>query len=235
MQKDSAFSQSKDAQLQAICEFNFFPNRYLHESWFKIMQHGDLISKLCRCSRVESRISRYLLNYFGLREQPWCDFSEPLWRMSLWQSSEIRRLILYIGLIIHCRSVQRVIEKQTIQLLRDGLGEDGYQFALTRASFFAPADMQLETSHLVEKHLVKQIHLSGVRWLGAAFSVHPVPLNRRLMLKLPHRWSGSFTHPSGGATSAGLLIEKLITELEWIKPGHEKPDSNNIEQIAPRA
>lgn len=203
------------ALLPVIGEFNFLPGRYLHSSWLQALPYAALLDKLRRCPRSEARVSRYLLDLFGLGDQYWFDFTEPLLRIALLKGVALDKLVFFAGLVCVSSHIQHAVLRAEVQQLRHSLGDEAYGFALKRAPFLVPAGSFPESERRVQGIRFHAL-LTGLHCLSGAFAGRPPALTRRLLLKLPQAWQARFDASSWRAAQdncAGLLT-KLVTELK---------------------
>lgn len=168
---------------QAIWQFNFRPDLYVHESWLKSMPEGVIVQRLLAAPSSENRLAHYLLERLGVAESVFFDFRSPLTQIALWSGQDIKKLIEYIGATLYSDLVRLVITRDDIMRLRHSVGEDLYAFMQQRAPTIHHKFGKLPVFP-GKLSLQRRMILAGLLCLRASFSRFPEAFWRRLMFKL---------------------------------------------------
>lgn len=218
-----------DAENIAICEFNFAPLDYVHDSWLSTLPDGDLLAKLRSSRRVKARLSRHLLSQLKLEGHYWFDFGQPGARLTLLDSEQLLKLVFYCGLTLDATRVQQTVLRQEVLRIKNAIGEPGYQFALKRAPHIGPLPASLVPQDPYSNDFYRHATICGTRCLGVAVSRFNRALTHRLLLKLPAVWQEVFEAATQTETADALpaaeLLERVAAELELQTPFRSEPPS----------
>lgn len=205
-----------------IFAFNLAPASWIHESWIEGTPKASWFGRLKPSARARRRLSLLILREHGL-EGTWCfDFREASRRVALLDGETLERLALFTGIALDASRISKIIDRDSVLRLKNGIGDDGYRFALKRAPFLlnaaavpGPAGEPVDPSRFREHALSR-----GMAGLEACLAGEPAALVRRFRLKLPRRWperpSGEV--PDGGKDAWWPLVRKvLLKEVapEW--------------------
>ena len=122
--------------LKRALAFNLSPASYIHDSWLDTLPNGELLRQLRGNRRVSSRLSRHLLESFGLAEDYWYDFTPPGSRLALLDSAALEQIYLLVGVTLRSGELRHVIDGAKRKELRLALGDDAMTFAAKRVPFF---------------------------------------------------------------------------------------------------
>lgn len=200
-----------------ICRFNFLPSQYIHSSWLTTLPAGFIMERLRHCQRTAHRLSRYLLAHFGLENQYWFEFTDPIHRIALLNSHHLIKLVFYTGLTLNADPIRRAVGRCEVVNLKAAIGEEGYLFAVKRAPFIWPTSenrgaLPTDTDRL-RHHFISR----GIAYLDNAFYQRAPALTQRLWWKLPKGWRCGLptsSLPIKKQEAIGLLLCKLVKELE---------------------
>jgi hypothetical protein len=202
-------------EILSICQFNFLPIQYIHSSWLTRLPSGFIMERLRHCQRTAHRLSRYLLSRFGLEDQYWFEFTDPVNRIALLNSPSLIKLVFYTGLTLNADPIRRAVGRCEVVNFKAAIGEEGYLFAVKRAPFLwltpENADTLPSNPNQLHQHLIS----AGIAYLDNIFYHHSPALTQRLWWKFPKSWHCS---PSSLQTvkqeAIALLLCKLVKELE---------------------
>lgn len=205
--KQGQRSKDRENSLEfSMCEFNFLPTRYIHQSWLATIRRGKLLRKLSYCRRSEQRVSRYLLSEFELDGQYWFDFSNSCNSIALLDGNKLAQLVLYAGLAVNARRIQgTILGKDVLKLKRD-LGEDSYLFALKGASL-SNLTSEVASMPTYSKCMAVQSKICGIKCLATVFPDGTPALTKRMLLKLPVTWCNHFSALDITASDRDALLE----------------------------
>lgn len=196
----------------AIVEFNCFPSRYAHASWFTALPHGALLLRLRASPRIAQRLSRHLLAAWGLEGQYCFDFSAPPARLALLDSSTLTQLVLYAGLTATAAYVRQTVERDKVAALKQRLGEPAFLFALKRAPFLGGASpLPVALRRAAPEAFYRITLVAGLQCLAASLSGREPALLRRLLFKFPQGWAASFA--TGAAAPPPAASARLFAQL----------------------
>ena len=198
----------------AIYEFESLPSRYIHSSWYKELPHGGVLKKLANDSRSEKRISEYIISHYALGDVDSASIPANLLGIALNSPDDLKQLVLYAGASLYCKSIQRVIKKRDVHMLKACLGDSVYAYALNRAPFLLSSDLIVKNILDLPGHLIAERVLnSGVCCLGSALSELPSSFRQRVMFKLPVDCMPQFTSASADPRACTRLLDKCIDEV----------------------
>lgn len=205
-----------------IWEFNYKPERFVHDSWLSNLPNADLLQKLIAedsSSKKSTRLSHHLMGQLGFNGKFYFDFSDPITKLALWKTKDIQKLVYYVGVLFYFDEIRKKITKSDVQKFRSELGSELYDFALNNAP-------QLKSSQLKQVQLpasmpIKQkILTAGLISLFTGMKGYPLPLLKRLVVKLPRKWFDIYIHFStknkipGGTSGNISIIELIMNELK---------------------
>lgn len=118
-----------------IHQFNVFPTRYMHPSWWEnIMDFQNIIERCVESKRSEKHLAAYVLNSIGHK---YCyQFDDVAHRIVLLDGATLESLIYALGLTLNARRIKSIVEGRKARFLKKDLGEKAYLFAIKRAALF---------------------------------------------------------------------------------------------------
>ncbi|MGF1526667.1 MAG: SctK family type III secretion system sorting platform protein [Candidatus Competibacterales bacterium] len=180
-----------------ICEFNFSPSKYIHDSWLESLSINFPLVKLREHPRILNRIDNYLLNQLKLSDQFWFDFSDPIHRIALLSNDELAKIALYTGLVLNANVIKKTISREQVLHIKTSLGDEAYKFAVKRATELAPKTAAPSfTWSYSESSYKAHATVCGLKCIAIPFAGNdPAAIVQRLLLKLPMNWHRSFIPP----------------------------------------
>ena len=128
------------------------------------------------------------------RDDTFWDYGEESRRLALLDAETLAALSRVAGVALHAPDIARVLRREDLRVLRSGIGEDMYRYALCRG----------------------QYQLGGVRRLFAR--LHPsLPLAERCALH------GSMAPRLLASRWPGALVERFVPQLPPVPEGMEMP------------
>ena len=178
----ACLSASAGKLAQRISEFNRFPTRYAHPSWWPQGWGPDWKKGIIADSRSEARLGEAMLQHWELPYRPCFDFGAPMRRLALLDPAPLNRLVLLAGLARHAEEISRIIVRSQVQKLRFQIGEEAYKFVLLRAPLLTgqlPAgDGATETTDWAERAT-----FTGLSMLSACLGPELQIMSGRVSLK----------------------------------------------------
>ena len=129
------------------------------------------------------RLSRILSDRYGLSDDYYYDFEDPLKRLALVDQAALHQLMLYAGVAYCSEYISHVVSKKELEIVKEALGEDTYLFALKKAPFLVPHKPDLNLDEIQEGDLLEIILKSGQECLEVCFSDLPDSVTSRIQLK----------------------------------------------------
>jgi hypothetical protein len=204
-----------------VWEFNYKPERFVHHSWVSNLPNADLIQKLINedSSQKSTRLSHHLMSQLGFDGKFYFDFSDPITKLALWHGNDLEKLVYHVGILFYFDEIRHKIAKNDVRKYRTELGSELYNFALKRAPSLKKK--QLKQVVLPSSMPIKQkVLVAGLIALFTAMKGYPVPLLKRLVVKLPRKWFDAFVHYSkdteipGGSSGNIAIVEIIMNELK---------------------
>ncbi len=204
-----------------VWEFNYKPERFVHQSWVSNLPNADLLQKLINedSSQKSTRLSHHLMSQLGFNGKFYFDFSDPITKLALWQANDLQRLVYHVGILFYFDDIRHKIARDEVRKYRSELGSDLYNFALVRAPKLKKK--QLKQVALPSSMPIKQkVLVAGLISLFTAMKGYPVPLLKRLVVKLPRKWFDAYVHYSkhnkipGGNSGNMAIVEIIMNELK---------------------
>lgn len=207
----------KDGLFLAIYKFNQRISEYVHKSHISslpfINQYWDNLKSI---SRIQSKLSQLLLNYFNLFDRPFYQFEEPRLRIALLESKILNSLLIYAGAIIYSESISKLVAKKDVLALKESIGENLYFFVSKKASLltgFAPKIPLSQDISITRQVLFE----AGKQCLQMCLANEDENLLNRLILKFPSEINWDFQTPilEEQKTKAwNFLYKILIKEVQ---------------------
>lgn len=205
----------------AIAEFNWSLTKTIHPSRLEAFQREDWWHCLAGDKRLGSVLDQHLVSQFKLSDCPDYDFNQPLKRVALLDQETIYHWLLAIGVTLHSHTIKQTVWRQQQLLIKEQIGDQWYQFALTNGLFLyhAPIEIidQWLANLLIDESYCQYLLTAGVLVWSACIEVPTKGWWQRLLLKIPADLPlDSITPlPVLGEHRLGLtnLLEKLIHQV----------------------
>ena len=206
-----------------IAEFNQYPVRYIHATWFKQLEYAQWVIALQEREQSHYHLSNYLLQSFELNNAFDYEFQSAEKRIALSSGGELVTLSLYIGIILNESVIRGVIRRQERRVLEDCLGEQAYLFAVKKAQFLTRRTDTSTPGFLIDWQHIERfksfLTMTGLQVLAAVYEDMPWAFKKRLVLKFPMSWQKYLLASSGVFTreQAQNLLIKSYKEVnrEW--------------------
>lgn len=163
--------------------FNHLPNRYLHQTWWKSIKHGNALQILSSHRRTEQRVASIILRYFKLTNCYHDEFNSFLEKSVLLPVTDICLLIDHLGLCFSNQNISHAMMKPAELEYKHEFG-DYYVFANGAAKNLRDSLGIKESYRIHSGHLYIQNHIIGLHVLGKALTDAEIALKQRLILKL---------------------------------------------------
>ena len=217
-----------------VWEFNYKPERYVHDSWLSNLPNAELLQKLIAedsGNQKATRLSHHLMSQLGFDGKFYFDFSDPITKLALWGTEDIQKLVYHVGILFYFDEIRHQITREEVKRFRSDLGVELYSFALNRAPGLK--NKQLKQVDLPDTMSIKQkILAAGLISLFTAMKGYPLPLLKRLVVKLPRKWFDIYLYFStknkipGGKSGNIAIVELIMNDLKNSDPisggSHEK-------------
>ncbi|HIO91500.1 MAG TPA: hypothetical protein EYG68_01490 [Leucothrix mucor] len=178
---------NKEELPYSVWEFNYKPGRYIHKSWLHALPNGELLGKLMGEGRDTERLSNYLMSQLGFDGKFFFDFSNISSQLALWSAADLKKLVMYAGLVCHYKDIQQLIVREQVLEVKNFLGEGMYAFATQRATTFM--DFQPDIIKYADTvHLNNRVIISGLVCLHSYMRRFPAAFMKRIIIKLPREW-----------------------------------------------
>lgn len=178
---------SKDELSYPVWEFNYKPERYIHKSWLHALPNGELIEKLMGEGRDTERLSNYLISQLGFDGKFYFDFSNTASQIALWSADDLKKLVMYTGLVFHYKNIQKLIIREQVLEVRESLGDEMYAFAMKRVALFMDSQPKLlDFSDKIDCN--NRVIISGLVCLHRYMRRFPTAFMKRIIIKLPRKW-----------------------------------------------
>jgi hypothetical protein len=211
--------------------FNHLPNRFLHETWWQSLKHGNELALLSSFERTEARVASIILKLFKLNNCYHYEFNHCLEKLALMSTTDICKIIDHLGLCFTGHKISRSILKSEKFEYKQELGEDYYLFAYNTVQILRDSTGIKTSYHPRIGHLLAQSHLIGLQALGAAYSDEQKALKQRLILKL-----GKPSQPFIQGTSRKPLLTSqssciALIEAIFLHLGFDRIDAAPLETV----
>ena len=158
-------------------------------------------------------MSRLILESNGLAGKYCFDFDEASWRVALLDAPDLQRLIRFSGIAIKASRIAKCIDKASVDAIKQGIGADGYLFAVKLAVFLVrPPAYFLDA--LPDTGDFRADAASGGRMLiEACLAGAPEAVTGRVRLKLPREFTEKwFAGEAGGVKKedAWSVMKKVL-------------------------
>ncbi|PJE79769.1 hypothetical protein CI610_01271 [invertebrate metagenome] len=183
--------EANNSLFNKVVTFNSCPADYIHESWFKHIQYGELISSLRDSHDAQPFLSEHLLAILSLQKEWDYAFELSEKRIALDDSEILIRLPLYIGIVLNETVIRKAIKRSDRLALEATLGKEAYLFAVKKAQFLFRhrqdnAQASIDWDHI--DRFKNFIILSGLQVMAVVYGEMPKAFCERLYIKLPVAW-----------------------------------------------
>ncbi|MCX4024655.1 SctK family type III secretion system sorting platform protein [Endozoicomonas sp. SM1973] len=205
----------------AIAEFNWSLLNTMHPSQLAVFEQEPWWQTIAVDHRFTAIVDQYLLNSLALSHCPDYDFQQPLKRIALLDHESILQWLLAIGVTLHSHTIKQTIWRQQQLLIKEQIGEQWYQFALTNGLFLyhqpiASIDQWL-TELTINEHYCEQLLIVGLAVWQACLENSTDGWWQRLQLKLPISLSlekfSPFPELGEQLITLSKMLEKLIHQV----------------------
>jgi hypothetical protein len=200
---------------EQILIFNMQPVRYLHDSWYERLPHGEVLGRLRDSPRARAALSRHLLTTFELDGRYVEDFTNPWARLALLDGLWIERLMRRLGLALRSPSLRLELSGERLRRLKASLSTADWNFVTREAPLLGRIPTFLSEPSQLETDPATHFALIGTRFcvlqgLGALDEA----LTQRLALKLPADWAPALSATRvPRSTELPPILRKLLREL----------------------
>lgn len=219
------FGDTVEVDQLLIDRFVSSPGSYIHQSWFDLIEHGEILRNLSITSRVEGRISDAISKRFNLKSVSKSEFSDPIVAsVYLAEADQLRHLIWTLGLLIHSSEIRRVVDGKMTRSIVANIGEPSYRYAfreLCCQELVADEErVSIFDNMQVLSDPCEKIVSSGIKAIAPFCLTCSKTLNRYFSLKLPVSWSLQFSNPFNNVDAAMSrnLISEIFRDLTSMQP-----------------
>lgn len=206
-----------DGLFSRMYGFNYKLAEYVHPSHL-VDDDGvkEVMERVKGIRRVEGKLSEYLLKRLGFEGIGYFGFEDPRLRLALMEPEVLMKLLMYAGAGYYSSKISKVIKKEKLLYLKEGLGEEIYFFATKRAALvraLAPSiDVEGEGSR-------EDVFMAGKRVLEICLADEHSKILRRLELKFPAgmKWDFGISVREEEKTRAWQYLQRLL--FKEIEPG----------------
>ena len=204
--------------LQRIIQFNFFPSEYMDESWWDTKWSAvSLYTKLKENRQARQKLSEFIIEAYHLESEGYFDFSSATKKVALLDSSNLKRLLILMGLIVESDTIAAVIQRNPQQTIKQSLGEEDYLFALKNRFRFSTSgsNEQAANSEHEFSDYKATVCKSGVHCLADLLQDASSGFIQRVLFKLPKAWSDWYpTSAAGNYQQIATYLPSLFKEVE---------------------
>lgn len=187
--------------------FQSFPVRYIHpdraSEWMPDLP-VETSQNLMKCARLETRLSAYIIQRYGLEPLTAPSHDIDLY-IALLDQTMLRQVIGIAGAVWHGKSLRSLISSAALSKLLGGIDLAAYRIALT-LTHLAPADDPVDAATPPLTHDV--IWSAGKNCFEAWLLDLPAPFRDRIALKFADPLE--FDEPPPHFTSQGPAILRAI-------------------------
>jgi hypothetical protein len=194
-----------------IHQFNLFPTRYMHPSWWEhLMEFTPVFGEGRDNRRAEKHLAAYILKIIGNK---YCyQFPDVAHRIVLLDRATLEKLVSCLGLTVNAKRIKAIIEGRKARLLKKEFGENAYLFAIKRAALFGShtwfRQVADDRSELNREGIVQD----GRKCLQICLNNAPDAMTARFELKFANTISWDFTRKvqSEDQDRAWSLVRKVL-------------------------
>lgn len=201
--------------LSEILAFAWSPAGYMDPSWWQEdWLAPGLFERLRENPRSRRHLSNFLVRKLGLvdggsvgRELPEAD-------LALVDARRLNRLVVLAGVTLLSGSIARVLRGPDRRRIKDAIGDADYEFAVRRGRLLvqqARVKVDITELDLADRGLADEaLPRYGVGGLATALQGAPVPLVRRVQLKLPRALVERHWEPLAPRSDEFLRLFRLL-------------------------
>jgi hypothetical protein len=194
-----------------IHQFNVYPTRYMHPSWWEhVSGFSAALGQCMDNKRVEKHLAAYILNMIG---NEYCyQFQDVVHRIVLLDAYTLEKLICCLGLTVNAQRIKSIVEGRKARLLKNDFGEKAYFFAIKRATLFGSHDWFWQVFDHGTDLSREQIVQDGQKCIQICLRGAPAAMTRRFELKFAKAvsWDFSDTGPLMDRDRAWSLVRKVL-------------------------
>lgn len=191
-----ALAKRQDGLARRIFDFNVYPARLAHPSYFPEFADKPAVLEALRGHPAACRrLSEGLLQRLEPRPEPCWDFADARRRLALMTPDSLLRLLLHAGATLLSTQISHEIGHDRIHEFVASHGEALHQFALKRAPILVASLPKLPPLPAVES-LARSVEASGRFVLELCFRGQPRGLRQLSALRLPADWPWEWERPA---------------------------------------
>ena len=209
----------------AILTFNFLPLSYIHASWRDALaekysfptEHEDFTAYILNDG--SSYLQRWFLESHQLDKDFDFNFESPLKRIALLDYESIASLSYWLAIALTSENIRTLLSANHVAMLKELLGDDGYDFALYQAPFLLgawPKSLRVTLTFSSIEALDESLQTIGFSALFSLLQEYPHAFNQRLKFKLPEAISkGVSPLPLENASDVSqllIILRKIIRQ-----------------------
>lgn len=176
----------------------------------KAFLDAGLFEKAMESERGKKRLCSLLPLLVEDAPESWfLDFMVPRSRLALLDAHTLRKLAEYLGLAVNAGEVSRCIMKAQVNSIKETFEEDGYMFAVKRASFLT-GDCSGLIPAVEGADLNERILRQGYAGIALCFAQEDKTLLKRLQIILPRDF---FSTPPQGTKVDIDALWKVIRRI----------------------
>ena len=197
-----------------ILEFNFLPSVELHPSRIKDYAPESSWQAISETRFGHRKLSAEILHQEGLANDWVTTFETRERRVALLGWQILDRLVLLAGAALNSQWISTRISGPEVTALRDGLGEQAYDFAVGRARFLGITKEWPTPNGSSDP--ISWLRQSGECYLRACVERQPTGLTKRLALRCPpsdDTVPPKSPLPRPNSLEAAMLFRKIAPEI----------------------
>lgn len=198
-----------------LLRFNYQPTAYMHPSWWQTnWLPADLFERLRQNPRSQRHLSGFFLRQAGLADRMVLDCDPVHSRLALIPGPRLNRLALLAGLTLLSPSIARVLRSADKALIKEGLGERDYEFAIRRGRLLLQQARLTDTAGDIglraPAEAMAEARQLGIASLATALQDAAEPLLRRTRWKLPRGAAEQYWRPLMSRSQEFLRLFRLL-------------------------
>jgi hypothetical protein len=195
-----------------IHQFNVFPTRYIHPSWWEhIINFTPVFGQGADNRRAEKHLAAYILNILG---NEYCyKFQDVAHRIVLLDRMTLEKLVFCLGLTVNAKQIKAIVEGRKARQLKKEFGENAYLFAIKRATLFGSHDwFRQETDDEAADLDREKIFYDGCKCIKICLRNAPDAMTARFELKFAKtvRWNFAEKGQKKDKDRAWSLVRKIL-------------------------
>jgi hypothetical protein len=200
-----------DQLASLIHQFNVFPTRYMHPSWWEdVMDVQGAVERYIENKRAEKHLAAYILNIIGHK---YCyQFQDVAYRIVLLDGPTLEKLVFCLGLTVNARRIKAIVEGPKARLLKNDLGENAYFFAVKRATLFGSHTWFWDVAGYASELSRNRVVQDGRKCIQICLGGAPEAMTKRFELKFEKTawWDFSGNGQSEDKHRAWSLVRKVL-------------------------